>query len=466
MVWRIAFLFFSLPTLLFAQIPGWQVTLTPIPQELRADGEEPEFAPGSLLRVNVASRNICLLPEKTQVRIRAAAGTDWRDVTNTGERDFYPCPSNLSVVLPRELPLGPALLELRVDGNELLAPLTVVASRFGILSSEMGLLTRPFTGGSIVRVTGTGLGVAAREEIHAELDGQPLEFVEARYHAGRDELAFRLPASITADGCYAPVALRIAGRWTMTVPVAVSRSGGGACAHPLKLTEPQMAAIDAGRSAALARLTFSASPRGGLFLAEFFFAGEEALRQTAFSPHEEGCRVEPPRPERLFPVSLDAGVVALRMPDGETVPAPYFGPLPRGEYVMEGSGGRDVLPFRVEMKLPSPPVFARGGQRLPGGEVLIEWDPAGYVEGDMVVVSLSSGSSPYSCKARARNGSMRMPGALFPFPSTLVNVAIDRRKDTPLLFPFVLRNGASFWGVLDYSVSSYQTLRIASGGGQ
>ncbi|MFN7931727.1 MAG: hypothetical protein U0R19_00295 [Bryobacteraceae bacterium] len=452
-------------TLLLAQTPGWQVALRPVPAELRDAGEEPEFAPGSLLRVSVSSRNICLLPELTQVRIRAATGTEWRDVANTGERDFYSCPSNLNVVLPRGLPLGPALLELRVDGNELLAPLTIVASRFGILSSEMGLLTRPFTGGSIVRVTGTGLGVAAREEIHAELDGQPLEFVEARYDAGRDELAFRLPASITAEGCYAPVALRIAGRWTVSVPMAVSRSGG-ACVHPLKLTEPQMAAIDAGRSAALARMTFSASPRGGLFLSEFYFAGEEALRQTAFSPHEEGCRAEPPSPDRLFPVSLDAGVVTLRMPNGEAIPSPVNGMLASGDYVMEAGGGRDVLPFRVEMKLPSLPVFAGGGRLLPSGEVLIEWDPAGYLEGDMVVVSLTSQSGPYSCRARARNGLLRMPGALLSFPSTFVNIAIERRKDTPLLFPFVLRNGASFWGVLDYSVSSYLTLRIVPGGGQ
>lgn len=251
----------------------------------------------------------------------------------------------------------------------------------------------------------------------------------------------------------------------MSVPVAVSRSGG-ACVHPLKLTEPQMASIDAGRSAALARMTFSVSPRDGLFRSEFYFAGEEALRQTAFSPHEEGCRAEAPLPERLFPVSLDAGVVTLRMPNGETNPSPFIGILPGGDYVMEAGGGRDVLPFRVEMKLPSLPVFAGGGQRMPDGEVLIEWDPAGYLEGDMVVVSLGSPSNPYSCKARARNGSMRMPAWLSPFSSLFVNVAIDRRKDTPLLFPFVLRNGASFWGVLDYNVSGYQTLRIVSGGGQ
>ncbi|MFN7931685.1 MAG: hypothetical protein U0R19_00085 [Bryobacteraceae bacterium] len=274
------------------------------------------------------------------------------------------------------------------------AVVEIVDSYFGILGpvgDETGRrvgLARAAVGGSVISISGTGLGEARREEIHAELDGTALTLVDmqrAVSGAAMDVLRFRLPDALPVDGCYVPVAVRVAGRWSDVVAVALSR--GGACRHPLGLTVDQMAVLDGGRSIGLGQVRFTSQGENswGTFSASVGIAGVDEVMEAAFERYGEGCRAFPPYRWSATPVVLlHAGAMTARGPDGKVTSAEtqVQNGFAAGDYVVRATGGQDVMPFELAVRVPEAvPSAARRMRLLESGDLLMEWDGARYAEG-------------------------------------------------------------------------------------
>ncbi|MBL8219832.1 MAG: hypothetical protein JNL62_11415 [Bryobacterales bacterium] len=446
------------------EITPWLVVYHPadVPDATRQQAVE--LAAGSRMEVRVhgANGSLCVVPQSGCVWVRpAGTGEALEAAVLRAER----C-GRMTVQLPRELPLDLAEISLTEDGVEVARParVLIVRSRFGILEPERVPFTRPLRTGSILRVTGTGLGVANREEIHGELDGQSLQFlgVERTDVTGLETLRFRIPEEVSVEGCYTPMAVRVAERWSAVVPLAV-RLNDGPCRHPLRLTEEQLGVLDAGGMVARGGVSFFSGPAGRV-LGGFSSNVRDVFDAVSFSRHEEGCRVTPLLSAFLTPIGptrpLDAGAITVRKPDGGVVATNEVFALAPGEYVVKVSGGSDVMPVEAPVKLPRPPVLPEELRRAADGEVTVRWEGADYAEGEVVYVSIRNlvEFTEKRCKARARDGVMRVPveqGGL------LMTIGVSRRSDAPLLFPFRLRNGVEMWGMVSYEMQETQFVRIA-----
>jgi hypothetical protein len=103
-------------------------------------------------------------------------------------------------------------------------------------------------------------------------------------------------------------------------------------------------------------------------------------------------------------------------------------------------------------------------------EVLIEWDPTPFEEGEAITV----GAGNWLCNTRAWRGSLRLPfeasPSLPPGNVTLgfltLQLGIERHKGDPILFPFQLSNGAWFNGIVQYRISEFRVIRIIRGPAQ
>ncbi|MBL8179773.1 MAG: hypothetical protein JNK48_34155 [Bryobacterales bacterium] len=435
--------------------------------------EPSELAASSLAIVQVWNDRLhCLLPDKARVRVqvRVQAGrTLEAEVVS-----ILHC-SAVQVRLPAKLPSGTHEITVLYDNAKLESgEVRIVRSYFGVLkpvgdaAGTRMKLTGAASGGSVISLFGTGLGDVSREEIRGELDGTPLALLDMEREdsgAGLDVLRFRLPAQLTVEGCYVPMAVRVAGKWSDILPVAVSPSGG-ACRHPLGLPPQQMEILDSGRSIGLASVQLTSTGQRGWsrYSAAMTLAGLDLVAEAAFERHAEGCRTLPPNRPRAYPVMLDGGTVSVRGPGGVLPPEDSVqGALPPGAYVVQTTGGLDVPPFSVQVRIPEPPRPAQRVRRLANDDLSIEWDGAKYEEGEVFTVSAFDGREPgFICKAPARAGIMTIPARAERIGR--VAVAVERSKQHPQLFPLLMSNGARFQGIMDYSLSEDFSIFVQPGG--
>ncbi|MBL8219831.1 MAG: hypothetical protein JNL62_11410 [Bryobacterales bacterium] len=434
-----------------------------------------EIAAGSLAIVEVAHFGFtCLIQDKTRVQV--VVGTDTGGREEAEVLSVLHC-GGVQVRIPARLALGTADVTLRYRGVEAgTGKVEIVRSYFDVLGpvgdamGERVRLARAAAGGAVISVLGTGLGEVEPGEVHGELDGRALTLVDVhreRNGAGMDALRFRLPDDLAADGCYVPVAVRVAGKWSDVLPVAVNRTGG-ACRHPLGLPVEQMETLDSGRSIGLGQVMFSSQGERGwrYFEAGVAVAGWEAVAEAAFDRHAEGCRSVPQYRRTPYTVMLDGGAVTARGPGGVSRPeVPVQGGFAAGDYEVSAPGGEDVLPFAVKVRIPEVPQAAQRLRLLEGGDLLMEWDGEKYAMGDVVTVSARDGREPgFLCKAPARAGRMAIPGRAE--EHGWVEVGVERSKQIPLLFPVILSNGARFSGVVGYRVSEEFRVTVQRGGQQ
>ncbi|MBL8179772.1 MAG: hypothetical protein JNK48_34150 [Bryobacterales bacterium] len=408
-----------------------------------------ELAQGSRIEVRFGGGGVtCPAPGAIRLRARQAGATEWMDAALA---DFS-C-TRIAALLPSELLTGPAVVAITIDGVEFArAPLQIVRSRFGILQPDRIPFTAPLRAGSSFTVAGAGLGAADFSEIHGELDGQPLEFLEAeRSAAGVEFLRFRLTAETIATSCYTPLALRVAGRWTGVFPIAVNVAGGP-CRHPLRLSQDQLATLDSGGMVANGGLTFTSNGPGiGRFSAGFSASARGLFQVLSFSEIEEGCRQFPSLSIRPLGPSrpMDAGEITVTTPSGAVVQANTPAALDSGDYIVKVSGGSEVMPVDVPVTLPRVPAVPPQLPRAANREVTVEWDASAYQPGDVVTLSLPApnGATLEVCKANASQGSIRVP---IEQDEADIWIGVARRRDTPLLFPYRLRSGEQVWGLVDY----------------
>lgn len=441
----------------------------------------------------------CLPADEARIAVQSTAGGPVHNVSplvTAANR----CGAILQGVFPSELPEGPAEMTLFLQDGSSYGPtrIQVVSSNFIILDDRVSTpdgrpftLTQPATSGSIVHVTGSGRGLAQPSAIHAELDGQPLAYLgHVETAPGTEQLRFRLPDHLVFAGCYTPLAIRVAGRWTSQLTTSV-HPAGGPCRHPLELRPAQLAQLDAGRSIALGTLMLRSNTSIG---AEPLFGGSSLsgsirfadVRETAAwnsSEFEEGCRTEDNFFDfftawTTFGRVLDPGIFSLIAPARNLIKLAPNGTqafsidsrLPAGTYQFAAAGGLDVRPFSTRFTIPPIPSLTLPAEPLIQGSTLrLDWDVEPYSEADLISVRVGPlyPNPATVCKTRARNGELqiRIPqlAPLLPaakYLPTQLEISVERRQNMPLLFPFELSNGASYNGLINYRFTASYPIQI------
>jgi hypothetical protein len=186
-------------------------------------------------------------------------------------------------LLPRNIALGSAQLNLFFGGLKASAQISVVPSSFGLFTQlfaqAYGLgpalaqqvagdhvlvkneLTHPAKPGDYVVLWGTGLGSATRDQVNVNLGGKPASVSYAGPAPGEpgvDIINFVVPndASIPND-CYVAVWVEAAGVKSNSSSISKT-DDGSACHSSLGLTATDLASRDAGFTVGLAQLNLSA----------------------------------------------------------------------------------------------------------------------------------------------------------------------------------------------------------------
>lgn len=347
-------------------------------------------------------------------------------------------------------------------------------------SAPLNRFTRPARPGQTVILWGTGLHNAdqsrtVRITIGAARD--PIE-VEPFYAGpapglpGVDQINLTLPATGVPEGCLVRVSVAAdnVGFGSTTMAIA---SGDGPCRHPWGLTEGELRTLDEGGQLAVATVHLSdeepvainpglaLSPRVSARAQTLLvaFDGLEGLTRGPFQPFANslfacgsiaGVAVgdfsggpveplpEPPPPDRLPREQADAGeALALHGPDGRTLAlelTPSGGPLaPPGSYTvgeplepgdftpgvwrLVAPGGTDIEGFEARMEVPPIPSITPPERIRRDEELHIEWNPAGFREGQAVhvrvAVRVRDDQGGYRvegahCRAQATSGGIRI----------------------------------------------------------
>lgn len=394
-------------------------------------GELSEFAPGSL-----ADLQLLICGGNPLVTVRSD-GRDYDATIVTKPADT--CLYALRVVLPRNVPTGPAEIRVTSRFQEASKPITILPLRFGFLdwppltgNDTAVRLTQPALAGSTVRLRGTGLGLTPNSALRATLGTQALEVAAVSdVEPGVDELRFRLPDTIAFPGCYLPLVLTAVGDVAPAVHLPVAQTAGP-CQHPLGLTRDQLTVLDEGRSLAVGVADsdwFTAEPSETLFGA-YFPSIDAPLFRPANAKELEGmlapqipgtrygCRIV--RNPDYYPFTLDAGGTVLTDPAGRQweLPGAPEGAL-AGKWGLRVAGGRDVEPVTTSFTLPTTPRLLNFQPEITYGasqEIRVEWSPADYESGHEMTITLTATEPRYTileCITAARDGFRLIPlGAL------------------------------------------------------
>ena len=393
-------------------------------------------------------------------------------------------------------------------------------------------LTYPAHPGQYVTLWGTGLGPARANAVRVLVGGKPfpVEYAgPAPGLKGVDQINFQVPDDPTVpQGCY--VALQIdvgAGPYFDFLSNATTLStsaNGGACQHPLGFTADQLAQIDAGRSvpAATINVYALAGPPGGAhpvpgvytrmesaYAEEFGFSSsslplftEPLLADDAYfacsatnnSFAGSILSVVGPVTDLGNPLILSSGSKTLKLlpqnpnfpivyqaiipspsptPTPDALPPPFF---TAGQWQVSASGSDAVKPFQGSVLFP-PQIRATNFASLTTidrqKDQTIAWDPAGYGDSDIAMITLSGTQSvtqgsttttlneSVTCRARATDGHVTIPSSLLAgfAPSTSGNplafaqLSVAPRSRQAAIFPISLTNGSTIPALIRYTFS-------------
>jgi uncharacterized protein (TIGR03437 family) len=416
--------------------------------------------------------------------------------------------------LPASTPLGPADVTLTIDGQAS-APARIMVTRtnFGLFTQAgnglgaavaqnqdvtLNKLTNPALPGQYVTLWGTGLGLAASDEVTIQLGGTaiaPAYAGPAPALPGVDQINFRVPDSGTLDGCYVSVVVKTGDIVSNEATIAKA-SRAGPCEHPFGLSAADMATLDSGGRISFGAVHLqsdvgtapglsSAPTRLEMASAEFF--QEDAFDIGLFAQTLTGdgsyfgCSLAPtPRAIAiLLGGDADAGdALTLTGPDlsatlsrrsglalYQMIGNPPF--LVPGRWHIEGPGGTTIGPFQADLVLP-PVVHWTNRDSLAtidrGQDQDVIWDPAGYSDTDVATVNLALTrlaalglpNSQILCRAPAAGGKLTIPSRLLetlPLGSASLRVGIAPRPNRRTLFSLPLTDGSAAQAFFDYSFS-------------
>jgi hypothetical protein len=387
------------------------------------------LAPGTRVQVTTNSFRIprnCFGVDSPVLHLRSLE-TSYEAELPILRRGDLPCGAIAHSILPMDLPLGKAEITLRADDNYGPAAVDIVATHFGIAGvADIGL-SHPAQPGSLLRITGTGLGRAVPADLAATLGGVDIEIIDVTTTAasGIDEIQVRIPVYFPQESCYVPLRVHVAGESSNAIMIPVSQQPD-ACPHPLDLTATQLAILDAGRSLPISFVQGSA--------AQFGLIGRQALERL-LTPPAMGCQSESPSasidpPTRLDTILHAGPIVRLESIDGTR------------EWIFETAAGKDVLPVSARFHVPETPVIS-----LEAGQ--ITWNPDPYDSFDVVRVLITSRADPslrVLCTAAALDGKLGLP----PLPSRplIFDIVAQRAPQHPQTFEFTLVNGAAGAGLI------------------
>jgi uncharacterized protein (TIGR03437 family) len=383
--------------------------------------------------------------------------------------------SRLEVLIPSSAPVGPASLVVTVNGESSLPfPVDMAPSNPGIFSRNglgWGSGPSPARPSQIVRLRVTGLGNVRQPDVMVGNQVVRAENVRPTAQPGEEEISFRLPAHV-AEGCNVPVALRITPlRVSNVVTLAVSNAIGirpGNCERgpiPAITLNQRIGILILSRTRVKSR-TAGPDPIYDEALGVFVALNEESKPSplmllppagtcTAYTSSFQSTTVMPNSFSSAFiaelgGIGLDAGpnlAISRNAPSRNAPPdtmprnpnAPGFytrlgnsdrhsGPraarlllpfLDPGEYMLHGTGGKDVGPFSI--RLPGPEPFEwtdrdRTGTVTRSHGLTVHWRG---VAPDRLVVILATNVDQIStaigtslCTARADAGRFTIPASL------------------------------------------------------
>jgi hypothetical protein len=399
--------------------------------------------------------------------------------------------------LPADLPLGPATLTLHFnEGLSSSAEVEIVPLDFALYTLGPGYgpalaqnikvgegiqpngLTTPVHPGDFLTLWGTGLGTAPSAEVKVLLGGQPVPVVyagPAPVYESLDQINVFVPEDAPIlDDCYATLVVEI-GDYRSN-GTSVSKTGAGACSHPLTLTFDQMQLLDQGGRVPFGEIgvasyagTSGATPQDwvrGLLQTEatratFLNFDAAAIARLSRRQNETptlGCTVNPngrgatgviyasgsvsigshltlsgPEGKIAFLLPADpllAGYYAQTLSssgfaqDPSLLPAPYLAP---GDWLIDAPGSPQVEGFRLRLQLPPHVQLANPGALRTvnrNADLTIEWNPNGFRASDILRITLSGASgvtagpetaaSPLTltCSAPALDGRLTIPSAM------------------------------------------------------
>ncbi|MBL8177200.1 MAG: hypothetical protein JNK48_21175, partial [Bryobacterales bacterium] len=291
---------------------------------------------------------------------------------------------------------------------------------------------------------------------------------------------FVVPAG-TPEGCYVPLRLHTGVRASnlTTLPVAAS----GPCPHRLRLTEAEMARLDAGEKIAVGELLLRVShPAESSDIAQFLVRGADAELVAELSgvdgPVVTACSLSGDyanedraarQPLNRFYDLLRTGAVTGEGPGGEqisisavnTAEGPPVRALAAGEWRLRVAGGAQVAPFEARFQAPAAwkpevtgPVFGLGE----GEAIEMRWDASG-MENDVVTVALTEARRHrLMCEAPASGGVLRMEaGQLAGWPAGVhpdrLVLTVQGQAATLQPFRFPLADGGEGVGLVRVAVS-------------
>jgi uncharacterized protein (TIGR03437 family) len=381
----------------------------------------------------------------------------------------------VSAQLPPDFPVSSAQVTLAFDGQTSApARIKVVPSNFvrdsaferspaagGVTSPVQ--LTNPMRPGDIVTISGTGLGLARLVDVAVFIGGHPVKVLDAGPvpdAPGVDRIDFEAPDdSAIPDGCYVAF-------WTVVLgekgnEASISKAaGGGACASPFGFSAAQLANLDAGGKETLGEISISshlAGPQvnlnGDIFHnfvqednaeANFTSSPDYLLPMEALLADDSyfGCKsgtildhgfllyppyisvgssitISGPGESLVLPPALAAYSAEIRpstpASSVDTVAPTIFNP---GTWAAGSSGSADVPPFQVSVQS-RPAILVTNYAQLTeidsGRDLAVTWSPSGYLNGDVVVVSLFAGPNidvpirHVTCTAPAQAGKLTIP---------------------------------------------------------
>ncbi len=372
----------------------------------------------------------------------------------------------INAIMPSDAPLGAVTIQIRFndgDGGELSSPVRaeVVEASFGIFTvTQRGVGPavatnfeaaddQPLNGttasarpGQTVVLWGTGLGaieggddvqpgladLREASQVEVWVGGVRAERVpyagRSPLFAGLDQINFVVPAR-AAQGCYAPVRVKVAGERVSNVATLSIASEPGACVDPVNpylgpshgprvgMALPQRLRFEAG-SMQTEDDTASAS-FGEMVIREHFYNPALSLppRGTCHLIFPTGSAPDGLAHER--PASaLEAGApMVLRGPEGSRevtrTGAGYYESLLEGaflapgDYTLESAGGAGVAAFTHAFTIGEPPSWnALGGLRIQRDRPLtVEWT-GGDPERELIrILGVVSSSELASVRVRA-----------------------------------------------------------------
>lgn len=339
----------------------------------------------------------------------------------------------IEALLPLTAETGAGRVALTVNGTDLSAPIRVVDKAFGIQDARVKVASP----GELAQVRGTGLGRDLTPKgVEVILAGHAIPAGgTARFASGWETVSFDVPEGVT--GCSIPMAIRTGGALSNFSTLAVGdcpdnegssedkRIGGLQLSRTESTFQSVDMKIDSGSGWFVKGGYGSAVPASFASCTVQYWIEQDMATPPTVGLDAGRIDVTGPRGSReLEQQSIGAYASALGQMMNLPQPIPGFPGgelyLDPGDYTFAGSGGADVGPFTVQVKVPEPAVWKNRGELGTvdrSKDLKVEWSNATeeqlvMVSGISVTAQRPAASAVFTCYERGDKGALTVPAAI------------------------------------------------------